>query len=79
MFDEQIFLLLSKNISLLWKFVAHLLGLTNDQIDEVEVNHKGMKVREMAYQMWLEWRKTTSGQSDRELHEQIFNALHSHW
>ena len=56
--------------------MAHLLGLTNDQIDEVEVNHKGMKVREMAYQMWLEWRKTTSGQSDRELHEQIFNALH---
>ena len=73
--ERAVFLLLKDDILSLWKFVARLLGLNSDQIYEVEVNHKGDE-KEIVYQMLLKWRMTSSGQSDRELYEQVFKALH---
>ncbi len=67
---------LSRKIVFMWKFVGRLVGMRDFTIDEVELDHKTMKVREQAYQMLWEWRKTSTDQNEFHLSEKLFKALH---
>ncbi len=67
---------ISHKIVLLWKFVGRLVGMKDTVIDGVELDHKTMKVREQAYQMLREWKRTSDIQNEFKLNMKLFKALH---